>query len=79
MKKLREEHENLSDLMYEDYRSGSDSLSSSENFQEVRTKWHSAEDVRNRRVSYLIKFRCSKFASFLRLFLSVLNLKLYAI
>lgn len=58
VKKLREEHENLSDLMLEDYRSGSDSFSSSDNFQEVHTKWHSAEDVRNRKVSYffLIKF-----------------------
>lgn len=52
VKKLREEHENLSDLIYEDYRSGSDSFSSSDNLQEARTKWHSAEDVRNRKVSY---------------------------
>lgn len=58
MKKLREEHENLSDLIYEDYRSGSDSFSSSDNYQEIRGKWHSAEDVRNRRVSYLIKVNC---------------------
>ena len=58
VKKLREEHENLSDLIFEDYRSGSDSFSSSDNIQEVQTKWHSAEDVRNRKVSYffLIKF-----------------------
>lgn len=57
MKKLREEHENLSDLIFEEYRSGSDSFSSSggDNFGEVRTKWHSAEDVRNRKVS-LIQF-----------------------
>lgn len=56
VKKLREEHENLSDLIYEDYRSGTDSLSSSDNFQEMRNKWHSAEDVRNRKVRHSIKF-----------------------
>ncbi|XP_031625019.1 voltage-dependent T-type calcium channel subunit alpha-1G isoform X2 [Contarinia nasturtii] len=49
VKKLREEHENLSDLMFEDYRSCSDSISSSDNFQEMRNKWHSAEDVRKSR------------------------------
>lgn len=51
MKKLREEAENLSDLMFEDYRSGSESMSSSENIQEIRNRWHSAEDVRNQKVN----------------------------
>ncbi|XP_055304336.1 voltage-dependent T-type calcium channel subunit alpha-1G [Sitodiplosis mosellana] len=50
VKKLREEHENLSDLMLEDYRSGTDSISSSDNCQESRNKWHSAEDVRSRKI-----------------------------
>lgn len=50
MKKLREEHENLGDLMFEEYCSGSDSISSSDNVQEARNKWHSVEDVRNRKV-----------------------------
>lgn len=42
--------------MFEEYRSGSDSLSSSDNIQEVRNKWHSAEDVRNRKVRHSIMF-----------------------
>lgn len=73
MKKLREEHENLSDLMFEDYRSGTDSISSSENYQDSRNKWHSAEDVRSRKVSqfnFLIKlnfFFLNSKTSFLKL------------
>lgn len=38
--------------MYDDYRSGSESISSSENFHEVRSKWHSAENVRSQKVNY---------------------------
>lgn len=51
VKKLREENENLSDLMYDDCHSCSGSTSSSRSYPEVRSKWHSAEDVRNRKVS----------------------------
>lgn len=49
MKKLREEHENLSDLMFEDYRSSSESNNSNDALQESRNRWHSAEDVRSRK------------------------------
>lgn len=49
MKKLREEHENLSDLMFEDYRSSSESINSNDALQESRNRWHSAEDVRSRK------------------------------
>lgn len=65
MKKLREEHENLSDLMYDDYRSGSDSISSSDNIHEVRSKWHSAEDVRSRKVNYFKLFNTKKKQTFM--------------
>lgn len=54
VKKLREENENLSDLMFDDCRSCSESTSTNENYAEVRNKWHSAEDIRNRRVSSVI-------------------------
>lgn len=49
MKKLREEHENLSDLMFEDYRSSSESINSNDALPEQRNRWHSAEDVRTRK------------------------------
>lgn len=45
MKKLREENENLSDLMLEECRSCSESSSSNESYQKVLAKWHSAEDL----------------------------------
>lgn len=51
VKKLREENENLSDLMFDECRSCSESTSTNGSYQEIRTKWHSAEDVRNRKVS----------------------------
>lgn len=53
VKKLREENENFSDLMYDDCRSCSESTSSSGSCPEVRNKWHSAEDIRNRKACIL--------------------------
>lgn len=55
MKKLREEHENLSDLIFEDYRSSSESINSNDALQENRNRWHSAEDVRSRKQRSSIK------------------------
>lgn len=46
---MREENENLSDLMFDDCRSCSESTSTSDSYHEIRNKWHSAEDIRNRR------------------------------
>lgn len=51
VKKLREENENLSDMMYDDCRSCSESTSSSGSYPDTRNKWHSAEDIRNKKVS----------------------------
>lgn len=36
--------------MYDDFKSGSDDTSTSESYHEIRNKWHSAEDIRNRKV-----------------------------